>query len=65
MAYLFIGAFIFILIVWVFKASTKKNISGTSYTPYDDIISGKVHSHPPIERMNDTKHSAKYEDYVE
>lgn len=62
MAYIFAGIILVVFIVWGVKASKKKKISGTSYTPYDDIIYGKVNSHPPIEVKNDSKHSTRYEE---
>jgi len=60
MAYLFIGILLVVLILWGMKASANKRLSGTSYTPYDDMIAGKVNSHPPIEAKSDANQKMEH-----
>lgn len=64
MVYIFLGIILFVLIVWSIKKSGKDESVDNPYTPYDDIVSGKVnsnHSNQKIESVSSEYHT-EYEE---
>lgn len=62
MPYFFMFLIILIIGIIIFGIFKRRSLPSNNYTPFDDIIEGKIASSKQETPIQDTKHQIKYEE---